>query len=478
MSIARHTSYNFLGAVAPIAVTIVVTPFYLQAIGVERYGVLAIFWTLLNSLGFFSLGMGPAVAQRLGAIGEGSPEERSQLVWTALLTSLVAGLLGSTAVLLIGRIYFSEFASTPGSLQAEISAALPWLAASFTPALISGAVNGALQGRSRFGLLNLIQVGVTTLTSLVPLGIAHWKGPELTLLVKGVLAVNIAAVIVQLFACWKVVPLQRRRPTSKADLRRLLTFGGWVSATGLLQPLVSLIDRFLIGAMKGPAAVTAYVLPYSLVQRLVLLPASLTSAALPRFSISEAAEEQRLQDLSLRALTALLTPLAIAGMALLGPFLHVWVGSELAQAGSPAGYILIVGFWIHGISHAASSVLLGRGRPDIITKQVLAYILPYFAILYILTDEFGIVGAASAWTLRSLFDPIQFLFTRPSRNGFARTGVSAVLVIAAMATSLCLPWNGFPFWALMAMFLAFSISLEASFWRERAASVDLAAFRS
>ena len=63
MSVARHTAYNFVGAVVPVAVSLVTVPLYLKVIGLDRYGVLAIFWSLLSSLDFISLGMGPAVAQ-------------------------------------------------------------------------------------------------------------------------------------------------------------------------------------------------------------------------------------------------------------------------------------------------------------------------------------------------------------------------------------------------------------------------------
>ena len=53
MSIARHTGYNVVGALVPIAVSLVTVPFYLRIVGLERYGILSICWVLVGYFAFF-----------------------------------------------------------------------------------------------------------------------------------------------------------------------------------------------------------------------------------------------------------------------------------------------------------------------------------------------------------------------------------------------------------------------------------------
>ena len=102
MSVARHTAYNFIGAVVPIAVSLITVPLYLQVIGLDRYGVLAICWLLVGYFGLFELGLGPASAQRIAEMKDRPPQARSDLLWNALWLALAVGSLGGVILCVVG----------------------------------------------------------------------------------------------------------------------------------------------------------------------------------------------------------------------------------------------------------------------------------------------------------------------------------------------------------------------------------------
>lgn len=467
MSVARHTAYNFVGAVAPVAVTIFVLPIYLETIGAARYGILAILWTINGSLGFLSLGMGPALTQRMAAARHATPAYRSQLVWTALLPSLAASIAGALLVILIGSIYFDYFSTTPSALEAEIKLALPLAALALPFMLCGGVFVGALQARRDFLILNAFQIFSAVFTALVPLAVALTLGPELPGLVAGTVAVNAVATGAAAIVCKHRIPIRRPAPLRRRMLRKLLGFGGWMSLTTFLAPILMTVDRLLIGALRGPAQVAAYVIPYSLTQRLVLLPASLTAALFPHLAASRGADEQRLQSTGIDALSALLTPAAIGGIAILPPFLHWWVGADLAGQASAPGIILAVGFWMHGIAHVASTILLGRARPDIIAKYLLGGAIPYLAILYFLTERFGIAGAAVAWSVRASADLTLFYWTRIPRPSLLKVMASLLLVVSAAIAALALDWRTPTYWLAPITAGALSLALYHRLWTER-----------
>ena len=454
MSIGRDTSYNLAAAIAPALFMLAVIPFYLHAIGPERFGVLAICWTMVATLRFASLGMGPALAYRLATMDEAPTGSRSSLVWTALGVALAASVAGAILVVGVGEIYFRYFFAAGSALEAEIRQALPLLAALLPVAILIGVLNGALQGVRRFGALSGISILNAALFALAPLIVAYLITVKLNGLILATVVANALVAIVELAACARLVPLQMPNWPRSSDTKALLAYGAWMSGTALIAPLLLLLDRFVIGALRGPAAVAVYVLPYNLVQQLVLLPASLTTAVLPRLAPLRDEEVQQMQSSSLIWLNGVLTPLSIIAIALAAPFFRVWIGPTLAQAASPVAVILLVGGWVHGIAHIPSTILLGRSRPDVVTKLLLACLAPYVAVLYFATVHFGVIGAAAAWTIRAAFDPILFAYTRPYPSDLRRVALSAAFVLAAMAAALFLSWTSATYWALIAVILA------------------------
>jgi O-antigen/teichoic acid export membrane protein len=246
-------------------------------------------------------------------------------------------------------------------------------------------------------------------------------------------------------------------------MRQLVSFGGWVTITSLLAPIILSLDRFALGAMVGAAAVSIYSIPYNLVSRMNILPVSLASALFPRFASAGEEQAADLQVESVSVLVTLLTPLSILLIMVLGPFLHIWIGRELATQATPLGYIFVIGFWMNSIAYVPYVHLEARGRPDLIAKLVIAYLIPYVALLFGCLWAFGIVGAAIATSLRYFFDPTLFVLAGTFRRVLPVLAVPVALMLAATATALVFPWTSTMHWALLASLLALSlfVSLRA-----------------
>ncbi len=64
-------------------------------------------------------------------------------------------------------------------------------------------------------------------------------------------------------------------------IRGLATYGGWMTVSNVIGPLMVVWDRFVIGAIIGSAAVAIYVVPFNFVWQILIVPAALTSALFP-----------------------------------------------------------------------------------------------------------------------------------------------------------------------------------------------------
>lgn len=434
MSISKHTTYNVAGAVIPLAVTLVTVPLYLEVVGVERYGLLTICWVVLGYLGFLDLGLGPAVSQRIASAREEDRGAAEAVFWTAVWLSLAAGLF--TAILFFGgaALYFA-LGGVNSSFNGEIRAAIPLLGMVLPVAMVSSVAAGALHGLQRFLALNLISTTSATLMSILPLLVAYLWSPTLSGLLAGALAARGVGLILQYWNCVKAVPLSKPEMPKKELIGSLLKFGGWITVTTAVTPLLLTVDRLAIGALLGAAAVAAYSIPFSLIARMSIVPWGLSSALFPRFAAGTEEERRHLMGLALSAIAVAMTPFCILVIAAVGPFFTFWIGPELAAVSSPVAYLLIAGIWANSIALVPYTMLQGSGRPDIVAKIHLMEILPYWLLLGAFLLLFGLPGAALAWAVRAAVD-CGLLFWRSGESP-ASLRVLIVPALLLLAVTIC-----------------------------------------
>jgi len=404
LSIRRNTAYNLLGSIIPLAVSLVTIPVYLGLIGEARYGVLAIAWLLLGYFGLFDLGLGRATAQRIAALRDTPGGERAQTFWTALTLNGGIGVIGGLLIWPVASYFFGNVFKVEDALRPEVQAAVPWLILAVPMATLSGVLTGALQGRERFLELNLISVSGTVLFQVLPLAAAMYWGADLGVLLPAALLARLLTLLLLFERCGRHIFHGHPVTFMRAQAGQLLRFGGWVTVTAFVGPMMVILDRFIIGAMAGAKAVTFYTVPFQLAERSSIISSALSSALFPRFAAATRREEERLAHEGLRSLVVAMTPLVAAGILLMEPFLTWWIAPEFAQQSTRVGQVILLGFWANSFAIIPYAQLQARARPDLVAKCHLGEVLPYFALLYIGLSTFGMVGAAVAFSLRALVD--------------------------------------------------------------------------
>ena len=408
--IARSTLINLAGAAVPAALLLITVPIYLHLIGEARYGVLAIVWLLLGYFGVFDLGFGRAVANRIAALHDATAEKRQGIFWTGLAISAVTGLIGGAILYLLGDWLFAHVFHISGSLRIEAENAMPWLALALPLAIIISLLAGALDGRQAFLALNGAQIFGTVLYQLFPLVVAYAGWITLPYLIAAAIIGRLLSAFLLFAMVYRLVPLSSRPFLAIDQVKSLLRYGGWITVTGLISPLLTVFDRFFIGAQIGMVAVATYTVPYNLVMRLSILPNSLQNALFPKFAMVAVAEAEQLAARSVTLLGALMTPVVTIGILCIKPFMVLWVGAELAEKASSVGQILLLGLWINTLAYIPYAYLQARGRPDLPAKFHVLELLPYVGILWLLVSQVGVTGAAWAWNLRVLVDTLLLFF--------------------------------------------------------------------
>jgi len=404
VSLSRNTSYNLVGAMVPLLLSLVTVPLYLHLVGIERYGVLQIAWLLLGYFGLFDLGLGRATAFRIAAQHEASPSARAETFWSALVINIAMGLVGGALLWGAADYAFIDHAKVHAQLRAEMQISVPLLALSVPIATVTGVLTGALQGRERFLTTNAVSVTSTALFQLLPLFVAATRGPYLPALLGGALAARFLGVAILGGYCWLELCQGQRLRARVTTMRTLLGYGGWVTLTAIFGPMLVIVDRFAMSAMLGMATVAVYSIPYNLASRIAVLPASLTNALFPRLSAATAEDAREMGADATRVLLCIVTPPIMCAILGAQAFLQFWVGAKLGFAAAPVARLLVFAFWFNALALVAFTRLQAKGRPDLVTKILLVQIPPYWAALYFGMTRFGLIGCALAFLSRMMLD--------------------------------------------------------------------------
>lgn len=406
MSIKKNSIYNLIGALVPILVSLLTIPIYLKLIGDSRFGILTIVWLLIGYFGLFDLGLGRATAQQMSS---GSIDKTSQLLskifWTALMLNGALGALGGIIIWPFAYYFFSRYLEVDSLLRAELFQGLPWLMLAVPLATISGVLSGALQGRNKFLELNGLSIFGSILMQLIPLYVAWAFNPSLAILIEAVVLTRIFTLATFFFCCISSLKLSYKPVFSRQFAGKLLNYGGWVTITSCIGPLMVVLDRFIIGIIYGSKAVTYYTVPFQLAERMLIIPGALGSSHFSIFSAEGGSlKSKALAQKAIKFLISTLTPLSLCGIFLANPFMSIWISPEFAIKSELIAKVLIIGFWINSIAIIPYFELQAYGRPDLVAKCHLAELFPYLGGLYIALNYWGIVGAAIAFSVRASID--------------------------------------------------------------------------
>lgn len=437
MSLSRNTTYNLVGAIIPVVLSLVTVPIYLKLVGPERYGVLAIAWLLLGYFGLFDLGLGRSTSFRIASQRDGTREARSETFWAALTVNVGMGLIGGLLLLLAAGFFFGHAFKMSAALRPEIMASVPLLACAVPISTLTGVLTGALQGREKFLETNMVSTISTALFQLLPIAVAFWVGPHLLPLLSAAILARVIAILVLGYRCYVEFCRGLPRRVNKTEVVALLKYGGWVNLTSLLGQALVMIDRFMIGAVLGAKAVTIYTVPLQLAQRIQILPGALTNALFPRLSAAES-QAQGLADTALRTLIALMSLPVLGAIFIIEPFLRLWVGHDVGGQSGPVGRIVLIGFWANSFAMISFIRLQTSGRPDLVTKSILAQLPVYVAVLYFALTHFGFIGCATVFAVRCASDYVvlSWLANRSVSNWRVLLFTLCMLVLGAYLAGL------------------------------------------
>ncbi len=409
-TVLQNTGWNIFGMAAPIAAALVSIPLVIRVLGPVEFGILAMGWLILGYFALFDLGLGRATTRFVAKLRASADRSRlGEVVWTSVHMHNLLGVMTCLLFVAITPWLVTTGFAVPPELHPTAFAAFYWLAASLPLIIVSGCLRGILEASNRFDAVNKIKVVASLVNYAAPLMVLPWTN-DLVLIVMIICFSRILMLLALTAYCLREVPeLRTIRGITRTQISPLFVFGGWVTISSLVAPIIMVTDRIFIAGIFNIGSVTYYVVPYEIVTKLWIFSASLMGAMFPVMSALPAAnrtEYWRLAEQSERYLIAATAPIVGLLLVFSRELLLLWVGPDFAAQSTAVAKWLAFGVLVNVAAQAPITMVQAANRPDLIAKLQLAQLPIFIGFAWYMVHQFGSVGAAMAWACRACLEAV------------------------------------------------------------------------
>jgi O-antigen/teichoic acid export membrane protein len=266
---------------------------------------------------------------------------------------------------------------------------------------VAGALKGVPAAMRRYDIVNIVSVIVGSLNSL-GIVLAVWlgfglSGTVMAQLISSVLASTCFGVI-----AWRLLQslpnFEVGFDVRKSMVRELISFSTLLFVGEIGANIGLRIDRTLIGIFLGTTAVTYYIVPTKITDKIPSFMASFATAFYPLSAEALAqdnlAELKRLYLKAAKSLLWLSILLAVLLAVLSEEFLLLWIGPEFATKSRMVLLLLAAASVWRAPAGLAHQVAIGLGRSDVSMWVGWLTLLSLSVPIVALTPMLGINGAS------------------------------------------------------------------------------------
>lgn len=400
--ISRNTSFAFGRQFLAGVVFLLVTPYAVSKLGIERYGVWALTSAMLGYAALGDFGVRTAfkkfVAQHNAA---GAKDAIIRIVGDGLVFCSILGMLPALLALAFGEPVLSAL-NVSAEILPEAASLLLLMAIVFFLDNLSNVFCGVVEGMQRMEVSSCIYVGQSVTLGL-GIGVALASG-------GGLVQMGLAAVVASTLAAGAYFVAARRVTNlslfpwrlklSWPVFRELLTYGIKLQGSAIAMVGNLHLDKLLLARFWGLEFVAIYeiALRTALVFRQV--PALMVSAFVPAVADLSARGEvyllRKIYERGVRYVAVAGVPMAVMALIYADELLAAWIGSSAFTRASGILRLLAVAHCTAILIDAPFATARGLGILRYELTTGIAHPIAHLALGLLLIPALGLWGAAIA----------------------------------------------------------------------------------
>ena len=407
MSLIKNSIWNLGGFIIPTLIAIPSLGVLARHLGTERFGLFTLAFAIVGYASIFDAGLTRAVIREI-AIHRNSETEQRKIISTSTIT---IGVLGGVASLLIyiATPLASSLLKISTTYNNDTELAFKVLAFSIPIFLLNQVWLAYLEGHERFANINIQRMISNSCIAGIPTVFALYS-PTLTAAIVGLLLGRCVSLIISFWFCREII-IHSGLLFHRTVFKRFIKFGGWMTVSNIISPIMVYFDRFIISNTLGANQVAYYTAPSEGISRALNVPGALARALFPKLSnATSKSEKNHLEKISYLLIASVCLPMIILGFVYAQEIMVIWMGDEYAGEPVIVLRILLVGFFFNSLAQIPFAKIQATGKAHITAILHAIELIPYLTLLYILSKHYFLMGVAFAWSIRVTVDFLSLYF--------------------------------------------------------------------
>ena len=403
--IKKNIAANFAGSIWSAIMGLIFIPLYIKFLGIESWGLIGVFATLLTIFGLLDMGISTTLNREMARLSalSGKEQDMRNLVRTLeMIYWCVAVFVGITAVSLSPFIAHHWIKAGHLSIKTIEQA---FLIMGFAVALQMpiGFYSGGLLGLQRQVLLNVINAGMSTLRGVGAVLILWLVSSTIQAFFLWQIIISIMNVGLLAFFLWRSLPLNE----NKIVFQKQLLKGIWRSALGMsgisvLGVILTQLDKVVLSKMLSLEMFGYYMLASMVSIGLGKFFIPVFYSIYPKFTQLIAINDQdglkEFYHKSCQFMSVLILPLAIVIALFSYEIILLWTHNpETARRTHLLVSILICGTALNGLTSPPYALQLASGWTRLPIYTNLIAVILFVPLIIFMVARFGAIGGAIAW---------------------------------------------------------------------------------
>ncbi len=422
-------------------------PFYIKLMGVESYGIVGVFTSLMGMLSILDLGLSTSMNREMArlSIDKCNSNRMADTARTLEVIYWVIALGVATVIALLANFIAYHWLN-PEHLSREALLQALWIMALVIGLRWPVAIYmGGLNGLQKQVTVNVLQAIFATLQGAGALAVLWFIKPTIQVFFIWQAIIALMQVVALRVALWRSLDNEHKGAFNKEVLHDIWRFAAGMTGISLVATILTQLDKVLLSKLLSLTDFGYYTFATTLAAVIYRITGPIFIAYYPRLTElvskgdSEGVVEVYHQGCQLMAVAIL--PVTFVLFFFPKEILMLWTRNpSMAEHSSMLISLLIIGNALNGLLHIPYALQLAYGWTKLAFYQNIIAVIVLVPAIYFGTLHWGAVGAAAVWVVLNIgymLISIQLMYRRllvTEKNSWYLNDVAKPLIAALLVS--------------------------------------------